>query len=93
MDALRSVEGAYSFVCMDKNTLMGARDAHGFRPLWLGKLGDAYVLASETCASDVIEAEPIREAEPGELVFTRSTHRGVEPFRFHKKQAQLELWI
>ncbi len=93
VDALRSVEGAYSFACMDNSTLMGARDAHGFRPLWLGKLGDAYVLASETCAFDVIEAEPIREVEPGELVFIRSAHLGLESLRFHKRQSELSQCI
>ncbi len=93
IDALRRIEGAYSFVCMDKNTLIGARDAHGFRPLWLGKLDDAYVLASETCALDVIEAEPIREIEPGELVFTRSTPQAVKSFRFHQKQPKLSQCI
>lgn len=93
VDALRSVEGAYSFVCMDNSTLMGARDAHGFRPLWFGKLGDAYVLASETCAFDVIEAEPIREVEPGELVFIRSAHLGLESLRFHQRQSELSQCI
>ena len=93
IDAMRSVEGAYSFVCMDKTTLMGARDAHGFRPLWIGRIGDAYVLASETCAFDVIEAEPIREVEPGELVFTRSVHRGLESLRSHKRQSELSQCI
>ena len=93
VDALRSVAGAYSFVCMDKTTLMGARDAHGFRPLWIGKLGDAYVLASETCAFDVVEAEPIREVEPGELVFTRSAQRGLESLRFHQRQSALSQCI
>ena len=93
VDALRSIEGAYSFVCMDNSTLMGARDAHGFRPLWLGKLDDAYVLASETCAFDVIEAEPIREVEPGELVFIRSSHLGLESLRFHKRQSELSQCI
>lgn len=93
VDAMRSVAGAYSFVCMDKAMLMGARDAHGFRPLWIGKLGEAYVLASETCAFDVIEAEPIREVEPGELVFTRSVHRGLESLRSHKRQSELSQCI
>ena len=93
IDALRSVTGAYSFVCMDKTTLIGARDAYGFRPLWLGKLGDAYVLASETCAFDVVEAEPIREVEPGELVFIRSAHLGLESLRFHKRQSELSQCI
>ncbi len=92
-DAFRAVEGAYSFVCMDKTTLMGARDPHGFRPLWIGKLGDAFVLSSETCALDVIEAEPIREVEPGELVTFRSKKLGLESFRFSPKQPKLSQCI
>ncbi len=92
-DAFRAVEGAYSFVVLDKTTLMGARDPHGFRPLWIGKLGEAYVLASETCALDVIEAEPIREVEPGELVTMRSKHLGVESFRFSPQQPKLSQCI
>jgi len=92
-DAFRAVEGAYSFVVLDKTTLMGARDPHGFRPLWIGKLGEAYVLASETCALDVIEAEPIREVEPGELVTMRSKHLGVESFRFSPQQSSLSQCI
>ena len=92
-DALRAVQGAYSFVILGKTALMGARDASGFRPLWLGKLGEAYVLASETCALDVIEAEPIREVEPGELVAMRSIHQGVESFRFHPQKPNLSQCI
>jgi len=88
-DAFRTVEGAYSFVLMSKDTLMGARDPHGFRPLWLGQLGDAYVLASETGALDVVEAKPIREVEPGELVTMRSIRRGIVASRFHQKQPEL----
>ena len=92
-DAFRAVEGAYSFIVLDKTTLMGARDPHGFRPLWIGKLGDAYILTSETCALDVIEAEPIREVDPGELVTMRSKHLGVESFRFSPKQPKLSQCI
>lgn len=92
-DAFRAVDGAYSFIVMDKTTLMGARDPHGFRPLWIGKLKDAYVLTSETCALDVIEAEPIREVEPGELVTMRSKHRGVESFRFYPQKPKLSQCI
>ena len=92
-DAFRAVEGAYSFVVLDKTTLLGARDPHGFRPLWIGKLGEAYVLASETGALDVIEAEPIREVEPGELVALRSKHLGVESFRFSPKRPKLSQCI
>ncbi len=92
-DAFRAVEGAYSFVVMDKTMLMGARDPHGFRPLWIGKLGEAFVLSSETCALDVIEAAPIREVEPGELVALRSIHRGVESFRFSPQKPNLSQCI
>ena len=65
-DALKEIRGAYSLVFMGKSILIGVRDIYGFRPLWLGRAGDAYVLTSETCAFDVIEAEPIREVSPGE---------------------------
>lgn len=66
--ALKRVEGAYSLVFLTEDKLIGARDPYGFRPLVLGRIGDAYVLASESCAFDLIEAEYIREIEPGEVV-------------------------
>ena len=65
---LRMLEGAYSLVMMTEKELIGARDPFGFRPLCIGKLGDAYVLASETCALDLIHAKFIRDVEPGEIV-------------------------
>jgi len=65
---LRQIEGAYSLVIMTEKELIGVRDPHGFRPLSIGKLGDAYVLASETCAFDLIQAKFIRDVEPGEVV-------------------------
>jgi amidophosphoribosyltransferase len=68
LDALRQVEGAYSLLFLTGDTLVAARDPQGFRPLVLGKLKSAYVLASETSALDLIEAEYIREVEPGEVV-------------------------
>ena len=68
VDALQQVEGAYSLVAIDKNNLYGVRDPLGIRPLVLGKLGDGYVLTSETCAMDIIGAEFIRDIEPGEMV-------------------------
>ncbi|RKU31671.1 amidophosphoribosyltransferase [Candidatus Poribacteria bacterium] len=92
-DAFRAVEGAYSFVVMDRETLMGARDPSGFRPLWIGRLGEAFILSSETCALDVIEAEPIREVEPGELVTFRSIHQGIESYRFLPKKTNLSQCI
>jgi amidophosphoribosyltransferase len=67
--ALRRVQGAFSLVMMTETEIIGVRDPHGFRPLALGRLEDgAYVLASETCAFDLIEAKFIREIEPGEVV-------------------------
>lgn len=68
IDALHQVEGAYSIVALDKDTVWGVRDPNGIRPLVLGKTGSGYVLASETCALDIINAEFIRDVEPGEIV-------------------------
>jgi amidophosphoribosyltransferase len=68
VDALQQVEGAYSLVAVDKHNLYGVRDPYGIRPLVLGKLGDGYVLTSETCALDIIGATFIRDIEPGEMV-------------------------
>ncbi len=53
---------------MTDNSLIGARDSHGFRPLVIGKLHDAYIITSETCAFDLLSAEFIREVQPGEIV-------------------------
>ena len=68
IQSLRRIEGAYSLVIMTENELIGVRDPHGFRPLCLGKLDDGYVLASETCALDLIHAQYVRDIEPGEVV-------------------------
>lgn len=67
-DALSRVEGAFSVVAMTRSKLIGVRDPRGVRPLVLGKLGDGWVLSSETCALDIVGAEHIREIEPGEMV-------------------------
>ncbi len=68
IDALRHVEGAYSLVGLYKEALIGVRDPFGVRPLVLGKLDDAYVLASETCALDIIGADYVRDIDAGEMV-------------------------
>src|SRR5262245_4593464 len=68
LSAIRKIEGAYSLVIMTAKELIGVRDPHGFRPLCIGKLDTAYVLASETCALDLIHAKFVREVEPGEVV-------------------------
>ena len=68
-DALRRVEGAFSIVAMTRTKLIGVRDPLGVRPLMLGRIGEGgWVLASETCALDIIGAEFVREVEPGEMV-------------------------
>ncbi len=67
-DALRVVEGAFSIVAMTRSKLIGVRDPLGVRPLMLGRIGEGWVLASETCALDIIGAKFIREIEPGEMV-------------------------
>jgi amidophosphoribosyltransferase len=66
--ALRQVEGAYSLLFLTENEMVAVRDPYGFRPLVLGQLKDASVIASETCALDLIGAQFIREIEPGELL-------------------------
>jgi amidophosphoribosyltransferase len=68
VDALRQVHGAYSIVALAEDCVIGCRDPHGVRPLALGRLGKSYMLASESCAFDIIGAEFIRDIEPGELV-------------------------
>jgi len=68
LDALERVEGAYSLVVTIGRTLYAIVDPRGFRPLWLGKLGQGYVVVSETCALDLIGATPVRELEPGEFL-------------------------
>ena len=66
--ALEMVEGAYSLVALHNDTLIGVRDPYGVRPLVLGRFEDAWMLASETCALDIIGAEYVRDIEPGEMV-------------------------
>ena len=80
VQALAKVEGAYSMLLLTEGQLIGARDPHGFRPLCLGKLNGAYVLASETCALDLIEAQYVRDIEPGEIIFINGNGlRSIKP--------------
>jgi amidophosphoribosyltransferase len=84
-DALRRVEGAFSIVAMTRSKLIGVRDPLGVRPLMLGKLGEAWILSSETCALDIVGAEFVREVEPGEMVI--ATADGVQSyFPFERRQ-------
>ena len=66
--ALAELDGAFCFLLMTRNCMLAARDRHGFRPLSIGRLGDGYVVASETCALDQVGATFLRDVEPGELV-------------------------
>jgi amidophosphoribosyltransferase len=87
IDALRMIEGAYSLICLTQDSIIGVRDAHGVRPLVLGRLGDTHILASETCAFDIIGAEFVRDIAPGEMVVL--TADGVQSIRpFQKKSGR-----
>ena len=80
-ESIAQVRGAYSLVLLTKNRLIAARDPHGFRPLALGRLGDAWIVCSETCALDLIGATYVRDVEPGELVIIGDGGlRSVHPF-------------
>lgn len=85
-DALTHIEGGYALVGLTNKKLIGARDPIGLRPLVLGKIGDGWVLASETCALDVIGAEFIREIENGEVIII--SEQGVESFHPFPKRPE-----
>lgn len=81
IDAVSQIMGGYALVVSAEDLLIGIRDPHGIRPLVLGKIGDAYILASETCALDIIGADFIREIEPGEMVIiNKEGLRSKSPF-------------
>lgn len=79
IDAIQQIEGGYALVGLTGKKLIGARDPIGLRPLVIGRLGNAYVLASETCALDIIGAEFVREVENGEVVVI--SDEGIESHR------------
>jgi amidophosphoribosyltransferase len=82
IDALRQIEGAYSLVALTNNSVIGVRDPLGIRPLVLGRLASgAWILASETCALDIVGADLIRDVEPGEVVILdQDGLRSIKPF-------------
>jgi amidophosphoribosyltransferase len=81
IDALKQVQGAYSLVALHDGALLGARDPLGVRPLVLGRIGEAFVLASETCALDIVGADFVRDVEPGEIVVINGEGvRSIKPF-------------
>jgi len=79
--ALQQVEGAYSMVMLTRDKIIAARDPRGFRPLALGKLNGGWVVASETCAFDLVGAEYIRDVEPGEIIIIDAQgYKSLKPF-------------
>ena len=79
IEALSHVQGAFSLTIMTKDRLIAVRDPHGFRPLAIGRLGDAVIACSETCALDLIGATYVRDVEPGEVVIVSAS--GVKSFK------------
>ena len=85
---MKDMKGVYALVLMTENKLIGVRDPHGMRPLALAKKGDMYMLSSENCAFDALDAEFVRDLEPGEIIAFYSngvvvTHRVVENHYFY----------
>ncbi len=85
IDAIFQIQGGYALVMLTQNSLIGVRDPYGIRPLVIGKLGNSYVLASETCAFDIIGAKFVREVENGEIVLIENNKlKSIKPFPIKK---------
>jgi amidophosphoribosyltransferase len=81
VDAIFQIQGGYALVMLTQNSLIGVRDPYGIRPLVIGKLGNSYVLASETCALDIIGAKFIRDVENGEIILIENDKlESIKPF-------------
>ena len=81
IDTLFQIQGGYSIIIMTNKKLIGARDPFGIRPLVLGKLKNSYILASETCALDIVGASFIRDIENGEIVYIEDNKvSSIKPF-------------
>jgi amidophosphoribosyltransferase len=88
LQTVRRIEGAYSLVIMTEQELIGVRDPFGFRPLCLGRVGEAWVLASESCALDLISAKYVRDIEPGEIIIIdQHGLRSLQAFPKHEQRA------
>ena len=89
VSTIRKLEGAYSLLVMTERELIGARDPHGFRPLCIGRMDNgAYVLSSETCALDLIQAKFVRDVEPGEIVIIGDNGlRSIQAFPEQQKRS------
>ncbi len=85
IDAIFQIQGGYALVMLTQTSLVGVRDPYGIRPLVIGKLKDSYVLASETCALDIIGAKFVREVENGEIVLIEKNElKSIKPFPLKK---------
>ncbi len=81
VDSVTQLQGAFSFLMLTSDRLIAVRDPHGFRPLALGRLGEAFVVCSETCALDLIGATYVRDVEPGELlIISAGGMKSLKPF-------------
>ncbi|EUJ47733.1 amidophosphoribosyltransferase [Paenilisteria rocourtiae] len=78
--ALNKVQGGFAYMLLTENELIAALDPNGFRPLSIGKIGDSYVIASETCAFDTVGAEFVRDVEPGELIIINDDGLQIEKY-------------
>ncbi len=88
VQTVRRIEGAYSLVIMTEQELIGVRDPHGFRPLSIGRVENCWVLASETCAFDLIHAQFVRDVTPGEIVIIdKNGLRSIQAFPEHERRA------
>lgn len=88
LETLAELRGAFSLILTTPSALIGCRDPWGYRPLSIGRLGDGWVLASETCAFDALRAEYVRDVEPGELVWI--DEQGPQSFKFGEPKPQLQ---
>ena len=87
VEAALAVDGAYSLACLTRDAVIGIRDPYGVRPLVLGKLADCHIIASETCALDIIGASFLRDVEPGEMVVLSADGvQSFQPFRPQKRR-------
>ena len=85
VDAIFQIQGGYALVMLTQNSLIGVRDPYGIRPLVIGKLGNSYILASETCALDIIGAKFVRDVENGEIVLIENDKlKSIKPFPLKK---------
>ncbi|OEY87088.1 amidophosphoribosyltransferase [Wolbachia pipientis] len=88
IDGLKQIQGAYSFVAIHRDTIIGVRDPAGIRPLVLGEINGSYLFASETCALDIVNASFIREVQPGELVMVDQNGKLTSMFPFIQQKSR-----